>query len=79
MKPPYVKITAECQAHGRFQVERKPNKRHPDSSSPRDGLYDAVKCPKCPYWGTIIEQAIITVAPVAAATDTTGILPGLEG
>jgi len=80
MKPPYVKIIAECATHGRFTLERKPNKvLGAGQPASMQGLYQAVVCDKCRMWATIIEQTIITAAPVAAATDTTGTLPGLEG
>lgn len=79
MKPPYVRIIATCSVHGQFTLERKPNKRRDNIPASRQGLYDAVKCPRCPYWATITAQTIITAAPVAADTNTTGILPGLEG
>jgi hypothetical protein len=78
MKPPYVEITARCSSHGTFTLVRKPNKRRENIPASRQGFYDAVKCPRCPFWATIIEQTVITTAPVAA-TNTTGTLPGLEG
>jgi hypothetical protein len=55
-----VEIEAKCSVHGRFQVQRKPNKR-PDVGSGRknNGFYDAVKCPVCPFWATIVSQKLI--------------------
>lgn len=81
MKPLYILITAECHIHGRFQLERKPNKRVPTSPD-RAGFYDAVKCPKCPYWATIIGQQLATVEDIKPATDGSAaeyFLPGLGG
>lgn len=77
MKPPFIKITATCQTHGRFMLERKPNKRT-ENIGDRHGLYDAVVCDKCRMWATIEHQELITAAPTAA-TNNTGTLPGLEG
>lgn len=70
MKPPYVVIQARCQAHGPFQVERKPNKRS-DAPKDRQGFYDAVKCPKCPWWATIVKQYMITGIDLAKGPDQT--------
>jgi hypothetical protein len=64
MKPPYVEITAECSNHGRFMVQRKPNKNPgtANEGGQASGLYCAVKCPKCPWWATIIEQKLVELA-----------------
>jgi hypothetical protein len=76
MKPPYVRIIATCSVHGQFVAERKPNKPHEASRKSQLGFYDAVKCPKCPFWATINEQTMIPAKP--ADKNLTGILPGLE-
>lgn len=75
MKPPYVDITAECVRHGLFRTLRKPNKNtDPGNGKNRAGLYDAVKCPKCPYWAKIVTQIIITGTPTAEQPDQQGVL-----
>jgi hypothetical protein len=56
----YVEITAECSKHGRFTVQKKPNRYQPDSGKKSDGMYSAVKCPKCPWWATILEQRMVS-------------------
>jgi ssDNA-binding Zn-finger/Zn-ribbon topoisomerase 1 len=60
MKPPYIDITAECSRHGQFRELRKPNKRTENIQKGQEGFYSAVKCPKCPWWATIITQNRIT-------------------
>ena len=78
MKPPFVRITAECRAgHGQFQVDRKPNKRQAQRSQDQ-GFYDAVKCPVCPWWATITDQIMITADPAEPDTNQTATLPGME-
>lgn len=69
----YVEIVAECSRHGRFQVQKPLNKR-PDNGSGRvnDGRYAAVKCPKCPWWATIVEQRLV-VSDVPAPCDETSL------
>ena len=79
MKPPYIRIIATCSNHGQFQLDRKPNKRK-DPPRGREGMYDAVKCPKCPYWATINHQVLVTINPASPDTDQNLIytLPGME-
>uniref|UniRef100_C6E6T0 Uncharacterized protein n=1 Tax=Geobacter sp. (strain M21) TaxID=443144 RepID=C6E6T0_GEOSM len=74
-----VLITAECTCHGRFTVLRKLNKRQ-DTGSGRvnNGFYDAVKCPKCPWWAKIIEQKIVAKGSCGNETQASLGLP-LEG
>lgn len=59
----YVEITAVCNAHGRFTVKRKPNRNEAAVSGGMPaamvGLYQAVKCPKCPWWATILVQKMV--------------------
>lgn len=62
MKPPYVRITARCEKHGVFVVEKKPN-RTVSTAAPRgtepSGFYQAVKCPRCPFYAEITQQELI--------------------
>lgn len=74
MKPPFVRITAECSHHGKFQVEKKPNKYRPDGwTSPEPWKYSAVVCPKCPLWGKIINQELIEQEPETTADSQAGL------
>lgn len=78
MKPPYVKIIAQCSIHGQLSDERKPNKLK-DRPRGREGLYDAIRCTRCGLWATITSQTLVVVDPVKPVVDQTGTLPGLEG
>lgn len=80
MKPPYIRITARCERHGVFQLARKPNKRvDTDNSRVRLGFYDAVKCPKCPWWADIVSQVIVAGEPAETPSNASPSLPGMEG
>lgn len=81
MKPPFIRIIARCEKHGQFQVDRKPNSRRDTGSGKKaNGMYDAVKCPRCPWWATIERQWLVTEeVAVAAVEDRNITLPGMEG
>lgn len=65
MKPPYVKIIAQCSIHGQLSDERKPNKLK-DRPKGREGLYDAIRCTRCGTGLEIILGAKITAVSAAA-------------
>jgi ssDNA-binding Zn-finger/Zn-ribbon topoisomerase 1 len=65
MKPPFVRITAECSKCGKFTVDRKPNKNPGTAAATYAAapiFYSTVKCPKCPYYADILDQQLIVPA-----------------